>query len=124
MLARLSLCVWLALIVVGSLIPGRLIAAAPGAVRALLFLGVDKVGHGVAYAVLCPLLIWASAPLRWRTRLIGSAVGAVLFGALIEVLQPLTGRSCDLADVGFNALGVLAALLGIALTGWLRGRRR
>jgi VanZ family protein len=123
MLGRLSLGAWLALIVIGSLIPGSLIPEAAGPIGAVLFHRADKVAHGVAYAVLCLLLIWGTAPLRWQTRLIGSAVGATVFGALIEVLQPLTGRSCNLADAGLNALGVLAALLAIALAGRLRRPR-
>jgi hypothetical protein len=113
-LSRVGLCVWAALIVVGSLIP-----RVPGPIRIFLVHGADKVAHGVAYAVLCLLLIWAAAPLRRRTRFICSAVGAALFGGLIELLQPLTGRTCDLADMGFNTLGILGALLVIALTGGL-----
>ena len=124
MLSRLSLGVWLALIVAGSLIPNRVIADASGHAGELFFRTVSKVAHVGAYTVLCLLLIWAAAPLRWPARILWSAVGAIAFGVLIEVLQPLTGRSCSAADAAFNVLGVCAALVGIALARRLKARRR
>ncbi len=115
LLRRASLGAWVALIVAASLVP-RL----PGPVRPFLFHGADKIGHAAAYAVLCLLLAWnVRSPAR-PVQLVGSALGAVLFGALVELVQPLTGRSCDLADVATNALGVGVALLLIALWGRVR----
>ena len=123
-LSRLSLGVWLALIVAGSLIPNRVIADASGPAGELFFRVASKVAHVVAYAVLCLLLIWAAAPLRWPARVIGAAAGAILIGVLMEILQPLTGRSCSAADAAFDALGVCAVLLGIALRRRFRAQRR
>jgi VanZ family protein len=98
------------LIGVASLIP-----RVPGPASTFLFHGADKVGHFAAYAVLCLLLIWNMPGTRWRTRLLVAAVLPILFGILMEFIQPLTGRHFDLADMGANALGVLTVLLGSAL---------
>jgi VanZ family protein len=117
-LSRLCLGAWGLLIGVASLIP-----PVPGPVRTFLFHGADRVGHFAAYAVFCLLLIWNMPGTRWRTRLLVAAVLPILFGILMELIQPLTGRHFDFTDMGANALGVLAALLGAALASRVAPKR-
>jgi VanZ family protein len=92
-----------------SLVPGLEAAAASG---------YDKAGHFVLFLVLALLAI---APARHRTRhpLVVTAVACVLYGALLEALQALTGiRSAEVADLVANGLGSSAGVLLPAL--WRR----
>lgn len=102
---------WALVVLVASMLPPRTIAPAmPG------FSGADKVAHLGAYAVLGLLALWGWSSRRW----LGLAAVVLAFGAFIEFIQPLTGRSKDvmdwLADAGGVALGMLAAhVLGAIL---------
>jgi VanZ family protein len=123
MLSRLSLGIWLGMIVAGSLVPNRAIADVSGSAGEAFFRTASNVAHVVAYAGLCLLLIWAAGSLRRPVGVTWSAGAAIAFGVLIEVLQPLTGRSCSAEDAAFDVLGVLAALVGIAVVRRARSTR-
>ena len=73
--------------------------------------GGDKLHHMVAFAVLGLLVA-----LAWRPRLVVTAGGVTLYGAALELLQPLTGRHAELGDVVADAVGaVLGAGLAVLL---------
>lgn len=76
----------------------------------------DKVLHAVAYFGLClpVLLVW---PAIWRWVLVLVA----LHGGVIELVQPMVGRSGELADVLANMIGAGLAVL-VAL--WLNRSRQ
>ena len=97
------------IVLLGSLLPVPVMAHPPGS---------DKLHHFVAYAALA---VWFSGMVntnRWWQ----IAVGLLLLGAIIEIVQgiPGLGRSRDAIDMAANAggvaLGLLAARLGLA--GW------
>lgn len=85
----------------------------------------DKLAHLSGYAVmaLCFLAAAVWAPVRGRGRwpdMPGRVVAAVIgFSLCMELVQPLVGRTADIADGVANALG---AALGWAL--WSALRRR
>lgn len=90
--------------------------------------GTDKVVHGLmflgVYLSVCfdiTRRMWGKTPGRivdkWAR--INLAGWVMLLGALIEIMQPLSGRTCDLADFIADAVGALA---GLALSGWLMKR--
>lgn len=83
----------------------------------------DKVQHATAYSVLTFFLAMRLASLpRWRrSRWAWAALGAVLFGALMEVAQGVltTSRTADVADAAANAVGACL----VAWAGHLFGRR-
>lgn len=78
-----------------------------------LFVGVDKVFHGLTYATLY-VMAWLAFPgpvLRWRIHL-----GLLAFGGLLEVLQGLSGhRSMDGADILANVTGTGLGSLFLSL---------
>ena len=99
---------WLltAAVIVGSLIPGPVVAAIP--VR-------DKMLHAVAYLVL--MVSFAG----FYRRGLYPAIAAVLLvlGMCLELLQRLTPtRSGDWRDMAMNSAGVAA---GLVLSWWLLG---
>lgn len=68
----------------------------------------DKLQHVAAYFTLTAWFAQISA--RWRVLLV-HALGFVLLGATLEVLQALNpGRRFELADMVANAVGVLLGL--------------
>ncbi|HEY1224480.1 MAG TPA: VanZ family protein [Brevundimonas sp.] len=67
-------------------------------------IGSDKLGHIVAFAVIAGSL----AVLRPRWSLPVIACAAFAIGVAVEIIQGLTGRDADIADV-------LADMAGIAL---------
>jgi VanZ family protein len=72
--------------------------------------GVDKLYHMVAFAA----LIFPTALLRpkWCLRL---GCLAILYGGLIEAIQPVFGRSADMSDFWADGLGVaMGIFLGLA----------
>ena len=97
--------VWLALscglaciIAVLTLMPQASIPAGPQ--------GVDKVYHVLAFAALV-FPTGVLRPQKWWV----AAVLALLFGGMIEVIQPAFGRSTDLSDFLADAIGIAAGLL-------------
>ena len=108
---RAALAVWLVAIVVGSMVRPRAIASVMPH-----FHHADWLLHAGGYAVLCLLAVWAW-PGQGRLRV---AAGVVLFGVLIELLQPLTGRTTSGWDALANTAGVACGLLAQ----WLMRRRR
>ncbi|GGD30186.1 VanZ family protein [Sinisalibacter lacisalsi] len=73
--------------------------------------GLDKVFHALAFGV----LVLPVALLR-PDRLPAVLLLAIAYGGLIELIQPLVGRSAERADLFADALGALAgAGLGLAL---------
>lgn len=76
--------------------------------------GNDKVLHVVAW-----MLAIGPAALALGRRVPGVVVLFLVWGIAIEWLQPLSGRSREIADVVANASGLaLGTLLGIALRQW------
>ena len=74
--------------------------------------GFDKLAHFTAFAALAAPLSWRY-PHYWRA----VALATLAYGGLIEIVQPLTGRSAEWADLltdGAGAFtgGVVASLLG------------
>ncbi|TMV06467.1 VanZ family protein [Ruegeria sediminis] len=66
----------------------------------------DKQMHVIAYALaVLPAAVGASGPV------VGLAAGIVAWGIAIELIQPLVGRSMNIADIAANTSGVLAGLL-------------
>ena len=53
-------------------------------------------------------------------RVLPATLGLLALGALIEVVQPLTGRDADVWDWVADGLGALAALAPLVLGRWLR----
>jgi hypothetical protein len=100
---RTATFVWMAGILVVSLLPGM--AAAPG----------GTLWHLIGYAVLGALWgQWQAGRIVWPL--------ATAYGAVIEGLQWLVPyRVAELADLLTNAVGVL---IGLALSGVWMGRRR
>ena len=102
-----------ALVALASLLPGNRLPTIPDWSR--LF-SPDKVAHFGVYAIFALLLsVCFSERGKTRTTVIAFSVAAG-FGALMEILQGIsgTGRQADVVDMVANALG---ALLGIAI--WL-----
>jgi VanZ family protein len=77
--------------------------------------GGDKVAHGVAYATWSFLSLYALGGTlsRWK-RLLIVVVVCVLYGGLMEWIQPLVGRNMDLMDGVADAAG---AIIGTAIAG-------
>lgn len=78
--------------------------------------GIDKVYHFLAFATLIfPLILTDSRRWSW------AVPGAILYGGLIELVQPSVGRSAEWLDWGADIAGVLA---GAALSEILHDRIR
>ncbi|MCA2010048.1 VanZ family protein [Cereibacter sphaeroides] len=78
--------------------------------------GIDKVYHFIAFATLIfPLILTDSRRWSW------AVPGAILYGGLIELIQPSVGRSAEWLDFGADIAGVLA---GAALSEILHDRIR
>lgn len=78
--------------------------------------GSDKTYHILAFAALAFPLAFAG---RWPA--VPVFVGAVAYGGLIEILQPMTGRTAEWADLYADALG---AVLGVGVGFGLRWKLR
>ena len=77
----------------------------------------DKVQHMLAYA--CVAFCGAAGFHGWR-HLAAMAGGLILLGVALELVQlALPDRVASVADVGANALGVLAGFVACAITGLL-----
>jgi VanZ family protein len=72
--------------------------------------GVDKLYHMAAFAA----LIFPTALLRPKSCLRLGCL-AILYGGLIEAIQPIFGRSADMSDFWADGLGVaMGIFLGLA----------
>ena len=99
-----SVCLALA-IALGSLLPLN---------SAVDIAGSDKLHHFVAYSLLTYLLARSYIAKMGRLKV---AIAAVAYGAVIEVLQALSGyRSAELGDLLANSLGCAGGLLIHQLT--------
>lgn len=78
-------------------------------------------GHVPAYALLAALGMLALAPRRPAGYRLRASVGVaiVTLAAILELVQPLVGRTASLIDVGSGALG---ALIGIGMHAVMAGR--
>ena len=75
----------------------------------------DKVYHAIAFCA----LVFPGA-LLYRRSLIWLIPAALLFGAAIELVQPLVGRSAEMADFVADVIGVGCGLvLGLTSRVWL-----
>lgn len=99
------------LILYGTLSP-------PGAVEAPLPLN-DKQWHVLAFAALVLPLGWVRA--EW---VIWIVTVALLFGGMIELVQPLVGRMAEWGDFIANGIGCLIGVLPGQLRRMLRSGRR
>jgi VanZ family protein len=99
--------VWALALAVVMLLPSDSVPQAPGG---------DKLHHLVSFAVLGCVVALACPH-----RLIVAIGFAAIYGAVLEFLQPLTGRNAELgdviADVSGTVLGVGLALLLIRAAG-------
>jgi VanZ family protein len=77
---------------------------------------LDKILHALAYLLLSFLLFASQLP-GPRPRLVLVAVfGSLLLGGLLELIQPLTLRRRELADLAADLAGAIAgALVALAL---------
>lgn len=116
------------LLAAGSVAPGSTFEEVPP-----LFPHADKMAHLVAYAGLVAVFLWAAGRIRsaspGRARWVGCAVvGAVLYGALLEVCQMTlcAERTFSFADIAADAVGAAAApvLLGLVAGGGATNRER
>ena len=81
--------------------------------------GNDKVGHALAFFVLV-LPLACVAPHRW----LAIWLGAVTYGALIEIIQPLTGRMAEMGDLLADGAGATVGIfVAIGWAAW-RGKVR
>ena len=111
-LALLATALFAAVIAYLTLTPPR-----PEALDGLLS---DKAYHVIAFAA----LIFPGALLYLRS-LIWLIPAALVFGAAIELVQPLVGRSAEMADFVADVVGVACGLkLGLILRRrWFQPRR-
>ena len=78
-------------------------------------LGSDKNYHFLAFALLVmPLTFQNLKNAYWLLRLV------VVFGAIIELLQPHLGRHGELNDLYADAFGALIGVSLIALIKWVK----
>lgn len=71
--------------------------------------GSDKLAHFLSYAMLSG---WFSLLIRAPRSLFAVAIGLIVFGVVLELLQGMTSyRMAELADAAANSLGVAAGLL-------------
>ena len=95
-----------ATITIVSLVPEGQI---PSGVATIMQPVVTNYGHVPAYALLVILLtrvISTRVPVTRRI-LAAIVISAMLFGAMMEVLQLLTGRTASLEDLAYDGVGVV-----------------
>lgn len=87
----------------------------------------DKVIHSLAFTV--GAVVWIRAIQAAGRAKLGSAMlwgsaAVVLVGVAVELLQYyVPSRRSDVRDFAADVLGVLVALLGLAVGRWLRGQK-
>ena len=80
--------------------------------------GFDKLAHFIAFASLAFPLARTG-----RFGLVPVFIGATAFGGIIELLQPIFGRSADIQDWLVDAVGVLGGISLALIYRKLRERR-
>jgi len=108
--------VWALVIVVASMLP----QSSPAAL-AFTLNGRQALAHILAYGLLASLTFWALAGRRHR--LAAMVLGPILFGGLVEVLQPLAGRATDWQDFLLNSLGAGIAFAAVVAHAAIRTAR-
>ena len=98
---------WICLILIGSLMP-----SGPPGPAGLTFPGMDLVFHFAAYAVFAALTAWALEGSPVSARGCMAVVFPLCIGGMLEVVQPLVGRTMSWKDAVANGAG---ALVGFAL---------
>ena len=79
----------------------------------------DKIAHMLAFLA----VVFPTAAL-WPRAIAWAGLLAVIYGGVIEVIQPFTGRSAELGDLLADGIGVgLGIILGSSLR-WYLGARR
>lgn len=98
-------------VLTASLLPGQSGVAAAGATP----FGVDKIVHVIGYACLTYTVAGA---VRARTagRLAAVVVAVAAFGAGVELVQPVVGRTASPLDALANLAGAVAGALLWALS--------
>lgn len=82
---------------------------------------LDKILHALAYLCLSFLLFASQLPGPRPRIILVSVLASLLLGGAIELLQPLTLRDRELADLAADLAGAIAgALLALALVGLLK----
>ncbi|MFR9546635.1 MAG: VanZ family protein [Rikenellaceae bacterium] len=74
---------------------------------------IDKIVHFLFYIGLNFLLLTTLFVMNkdsWRY-IIGVTLVAILYGVVIELIQPLTGRSCEVLDIVANSMGAISGVL-------------
>jgi hypothetical protein len=81
----------------------------------------DKALHFTAYFVLC---LMTTIAVRADRRALWWAVGLVLLGGALEIVQDMTGRDADIFDELANTLGVVTGLcIASAAIAFLKARK-
>ncbi|MES1983076.1 MAG: VanZ family protein [Pseudomonadota bacterium] len=109
--------IWLMLgyLWVGAIIYLSLTSSPPAPLH---FHNADKLEHAMAYG---SVMLWLCQIIRSRTQQFMLGIGLMAMGAILEVLQGMTGyRSFEYADMLANSTGVIiAGLLAQTLLGRL-----
>ncbi|MDZ7709082.1 MAG: VanZ family protein [Roseovarius sp.] len=74
--------------------------------------GFDKLAHFVAFAALAAPLAWRY-PHFWRA----VALATLAYGGLIEIVQPLTNRTAEWADLLADGAGAFTGAFAASLLG-------
>jgi len=74
--------------------------------------GLDKLAHFAIFAALAAPVAWRD-PHLWRI----VALAALAFGGLIEMVQPLTGRSAEWADLLADGAGAFTGAITASRVG-------
>lgn len=116
---RPGLVAWGVLLFLGSSVP------VPEGPPVDFPLGVDKIVHCLAYALLAVLavrVVWRAGMPWWLVA--AAALGATAYGALLEGWQALLGnRGCELGDGIANAIGATVGA-GLAAGAYVERRAR
>lgn len=107
---RLALLLYTVFLTAVSLLPsGQL----PGIPNWSNLFSPDKVAHFGAYAIFALLLSLELYPRYFSRGIVYAILTAALFGALMEVLQGVSGlgREADYVDMAANSLGTLLGAL-------------
>ncbi len=81
--------------------------------------GFDKLAHFIAFAALCVPLAWRY-PHLWRA----VALATLVYGGVIEIIQPLTGRTAQWGDLVADGAGAFAGAFVASRFGFRKFRGR